>query len=78
MAEQKAVRCTIHKPPPVVRTSFDQYKASRGTTINHFHEKLLLLKDRLNTPTARTLAEQRHAFMLEFLDQFNAEWDINR
>ncbi len=70
----------MHDPQaaPIMHTSFDQYKASRGTTINHFHEKLLLLKDRLNTPTARTLAEQRHAFMLEFLDQFNAEWEINR
>ncbi len=69
----------MHDPEaqPVMHATFEQYKAARGTTINHFHEKLVLLKDRLNTPTARTLAEQRHAFMIEFLDQFNAEWNIN-
>ncbi len=69
----------MHDPEaqPVMHASFEQYKASRGTTINHFHEKLVLLKDRMNTSTARALAEQRHAFMLDFLDQFNAEWNIN-
>ncbi len=69
----------MHNPDaaPVLHTSFEHYKTSTGTTINHFHEKLLLLKDRLNTPTARELAERRHAFMLEYLAQFNAEWDIN-
>ena len=69
----------MHDPEvaPVLHSSFDQYKASRGTTINHFHEKLLLLKDRLNTATARALAEGRHAFILEFLNHFDAEWNIN-
>lgn len=69
----------MHDPEvqPVMHATFEQYKAARGTTINHFHEKLVLLKDRMNTSTARVLAEQRHAFMLEFLEQFNAEWNIN-
>ncbi len=69
----------MHDPEaqPVMHATSEQYKASRGTTINHFHEKLLLLKERLNTPTARALAERRHAFMREFLDQFDAEWNIN-
>lgn len=69
----------MHDPDaaPILHTSFEQYKSSTGTTINHFHEKLLLLKDRLNTATARQLAEQRHGFMVEFLAQFNAEWNIN-
>ncbi len=69
----------MHDPEvqPGMHATFEEYKAARGTTINHFHEKLVLLKDRMNTPTARALAEQRHTFMLEFLDQFNAEWNIN-
>ncbi len=70
----------MHDPAaaPVIHSSFEQYKNSRGTTINHFHEKLVLLKDRLNTEAARRLAADRHAFMLEFLRRFEAEWDIGR
>lgn len=59
---------------PEMHASFAAYKSSKGHTINHFHEKLLLLKDRLNTPTARRIAAGRHAFMEEFLDRFHAEW----
>jgi uncharacterized protein len=69
----------IHDPDdtPELHTSFDDYRKKSGPSINHFHEKLLLLKDRMNTPTAQSLAEQRHNFMLQFLDQFDAEWSLH-
>ncbi len=60
--------------PPELHASFAAYKNNKGPTINHFHEKLLLLKDRLNTPAARSIAAGRHAFMEEFLTRFHAEW----
>lgn len=59
---------------PVMHESFEQYKNSKGTTINHFYEKLLLLKDRMNTETAKKLAEERHRFMEIYLNQFFDEW----
>lgn len=59
---------------PTVHQSFEQYKGSNGTTVNHFYEKLLLLKHRMNTQTAKQIAEQRHAFMEEFLHRFFREW----
>ena len=59
---------------PVLHSNFEEYKKSDSHTINHFYEKLLLLKDRLKTPTARGLASQRHEFMEQFLDQFHNEW----
>ena len=67
----------IHLPdqPPVQHDTFEHYKAARSSSINHFHEKLLLLKDRINTPTAHHIAQQRHDFMLSYLDQFHAEWE---
>lgn len=52
----------------------EEYKASTAPTINHFYEKLLLLKDRMNTETGRQIAEERHRFMEKFLEQFYAEW----
>ncbi len=52
----------------------EQYKNSRAPTVNHFYEKLLLLKDRMNTETARNMAENRHQFMEEFLFEFFDEW----
>ncbi len=67
----------IHNPeiPPVLHTSFEEYKKSGGTTINHFHEKLLLLKDLMNTKAGRAMAEQRHDYLVKFLEQFNLEWN---
>jgi uncharacterized protein len=53
---------------------FESYKNSRNSSIAHFYEKLLLLKDKLNTVAAQKLAEQRHQFMQDYLDQFFAEW----
>ena len=60
---------------PVMHQSFDDYKKNTGHTINHFYEKLLLLKDRMNTTTAKNMAEGRHQFMKSYLDQFYEEWD---
>jgi len=67
----------LHEPeqPPEAHASFAAYKASTGATINHFHEKLLLLRDRMNTASARRVAEGRHRFMERYLARFHAEWE---
>ena len=52
-----------------------EYKSSEAPTINHFYEKLLLLKDKMNTSAGRTMAGERHDFMVRFLDQFFKEWE---
>ena len=60
---------------PNLHMSKEEYKASEAPTINHFYEKLLLLKDKMNTETGKQLALERHHFMEHFLSQFYAEWD---
>ena len=59
---------------PNLNLTKEAYKASTAPTINHFYEKLLLLKDKMNTKTGRKIAEQRHNYMVDFLKQFYAEW----
>lgn len=61
--------------PPELHASFEAYKTKSGPTINHFYEKLLLLKDRMQTETGRKLAEERHRFLETFLERFFAEWN---
>ncbi len=60
---------------PNLHMTKEEYKNSNAPTINHFYEKLLLLKDRMNTKTGKKIAEQRHDFMEQFLDQFYKEWE---
>ena len=61
---------------PVMHGSFQEYQTSQSHTINHFYEKLLLLKDRINTSTGKAMAEERHRFMEQYLDQFFREWNL--
>jgi uncharacterized protein len=63
---------------PRAYASKEAYQASTQSTISHFHEKLLLLRDRMNTPFARRLAEDRHRYMEAFLAEFEAEWHGER
>lgn len=59
---------------PNLNMSKTEYKTSTAPTINHFYEKLLLLKDKMNTKTGKQIAKKRHAFMEQYLNQFYAEW----
>jgi uncharacterized protein len=67
----------IHNPeiPPQPYETAEQYRNSTAPTINHFYEKLLLLKDLMNTPTAKAIALNRHRFMEQFLERFFEEWE---
>lgn len=60
---------------PNLNMSKEEYKKSDSPTINHFYEKLLMLKDKMNTPTGKKIAEARHQYMQDFLSQFYAEWN---
>lgn len=61
--------------PPTPHQNFDEYKKNTSSTINHFHEKLLLLKDRMHTATAKKIAQERHEYMQDYLKRFQLEWD---
>jgi uncharacterized protein len=60
---------------PKLNMTKEEYKKSETPTLNHFYEKLLLLKDKMNTETGKRIAQERHKFMELFLSQFYAEWD---
>ena len=62
------IKSNLHK-------NFDEYKNNVSPTINHFYEKLLLLKDLMNTETGKKIAESRHQYLEDFLKQFYLEWD---
>ena len=67
----------IHDPDEAPRQNADleTYLNSNSSTVNHFHEKLFLLKDRMNTGTGRRMAAGRHSYMKSYLDRFLKEWD---
>jgi len=71
---------TLYDPEiePNLHMDKDSYKKSKAPTINHFYEKLLLLKDKMNTVSGKRIADERHQFMLQYLDQFYGEWNGER
>jgi uncharacterized protein len=66
----------LHDPTviPQPHADADAYLSGKTTTVNHFYEKLLLLKERMSTDLGRRVAEHRHQVMLDFLDEFEREW----
>jgi len=65
----------LHEKAPEMHDSFENYANAKSHTINHFYEKLLLLKDRLHTASAKKIGQQRHDFMEKYLEQFYNEWN---
>lgn len=61
--------------PPKKEMSAEEYVNSRSTTINHFYEKLLLIRDLINTESAKLIAVERHKYLEGFLSRFLAEWN---
>ncbi len=70
--KNRAIYDPDQKPKKYVTS--EEYTESQSPTINHFYEKLLLLKDKMNTTAGRKMAEERHGFMEEFLERFFREW----
>ena len=68
---------TLYNPEiaPNLSMTKEEYKKNEAPTINHFYEKLLLLKDKMNTETGKQIAQERHRYMEGFLEQFYAEWE---
>lgn len=60
---------------PKLGMTWEEYKSNKGSCINHFYEKLLLIKDRMNTGAGKAMAEKRHKYMEGYLEQFYDEWD---
>lgn len=61
--------------PPALNMSKEEYKSSEAPTLNHFYEKLLLLKDLMKTESGKSIAQKRHDFMISYLDEFYQEWE---
>ncbi|MCX6795120.1 MAG: HD domain-containing protein [Candidatus Falkowbacteria bacterium] len=74
--EQREIYNPAEKPK--LHQTFAAYKKSRSSSINHFYEKLLLLKDRLNTKSAKKIANHRHKFMEAYLQEFFDEWEAKK
>lgn len=77
MAYSGFVNRPIYVPEnlPQIHHSYEEYKSGRGTAINHFYEKLLLIKDRMNTKTGKDIAIKRDEFLSKYLNQFLTEWN---
>ena len=61
---------------PEMHASAEAYKASKGHSLNHFYEKLFLLKDRMNTQSGKAMAEKRHRFIEQYVEQFLDDWNV--